>query len=249
MEVHAHTHTARKKWTHYLWEFLMLFLAVFCGFLAEYQLEHTIENQREKKYILSMIEDAQTDTANIQAAIVLNKKRILSLDSMANDCFNYSNAGVTDSVLYHFLPKCWRHPDFASPTERTMFQLKNAGGMRLIRKKVAADSIIAYDDFGKKLLNQQAYYERYLNEIVDGATSVFNFKYFPMDMVKYRTMTNEKDLRSAKLLTSDKVKIIEFGNKASLHRGIVGFYLFRLEEGKQHALNLIETLKKEYHLI
>jgi len=35
MEVHSHAHTDRKKWTHYLWEFLMLFLAVFCGFLAE----------------------------------------------------------------------------------------------------------------------------------------------------------------------------------------------------------------------
>ena len=34
MEVHAHTHTARKKWTHYLWEFLMLFLSVFGGFLT-----------------------------------------------------------------------------------------------------------------------------------------------------------------------------------------------------------------------
>jgi hypothetical protein len=35
MEVHHHAHTARKKWTHYFWEFLMLFVAVFCGFLAE----------------------------------------------------------------------------------------------------------------------------------------------------------------------------------------------------------------------
>ena len=35
MEVHSHTHSPRKKWTHYFWEFLMLFLAVFCGFLAE----------------------------------------------------------------------------------------------------------------------------------------------------------------------------------------------------------------------
>ena len=57
MEVHHHSHLASgethtssppagragKKWTHYFWEFLMLFLAVFCGFLAEYQLEHTIE--------------------------------------------------------------------------------------------------------------------------------------------------------------------------------------------------------------
>ena len=47
MEVHAHTHTERKKWTHYLWEFLMLFLAVFCGFLAENQREHLLEQQRD----------------------------------------------------------------------------------------------------------------------------------------------------------------------------------------------------------
>jgi hypothetical protein len=48
MEVHAHTHTSRKKWTHYFWEFLMLFLAVFCGFLAEYKLEHVIEHSGKK---------------------------------------------------------------------------------------------------------------------------------------------------------------------------------------------------------
>ena len=35
MEVHAHAHTERKKWNHYLWEFLMLFLAVTLGFWAE----------------------------------------------------------------------------------------------------------------------------------------------------------------------------------------------------------------------
>ena len=37
MEVHADSHipTAReKKCNHYFWEFLMLFLVVFCGFLA-----------------------------------------------------------------------------------------------------------------------------------------------------------------------------------------------------------------------
>ena len=59
MEVHHHSHPAhggtgtRKKWTHYFWEFLMLFLAVFCGFLAEYQLEHKIEKDRGKQYIRS----------------------------------------------------------------------------------------------------------------------------------------------------------------------------------------------------
>ena len=62
MEVHAHTHTARKKWTHYLWEFLMLFLAVFCGFLAEYKLEHTIEHQREKEYAKALYDELYADS-------------------------------------------------------------------------------------------------------------------------------------------------------------------------------------------
>ncbi len=73
MEVHAHTHTARKKWTHYFWEFLMLFLAVFCGFLAEYQLEHVIEHQREKKYVRLLIEDLKADTANLTFCLYRKK--------------------------------------------------------------------------------------------------------------------------------------------------------------------------------
>ena len=69
MEVHAHTHTARKKWTHYFWEFLMLFLAVFCGFLAENQREHFVEHNREKQYMRSLMEDLETDTVELHAAM------------------------------------------------------------------------------------------------------------------------------------------------------------------------------------
>ena len=65
MEVHAHTNTPLKKWTHYLWEFLMLFLAVFCGFFAENMRENVVDRHREKDYIISMIEDLKADTANL----------------------------------------------------------------------------------------------------------------------------------------------------------------------------------------
>ena len=64
MEVHAHTSRTsgtRKKWTHYLWEFIMLFLAVFCGFLAENQREHYVEHQREKQYVITMLEDLKAN--------------------------------------------------------------------------------------------------------------------------------------------------------------------------------------------
>ena len=57
MEVHHHSHTERKKWTHYLWEFLMLFLAVTLGFLVENQREQLVEHQREKQFIQSLFND------------------------------------------------------------------------------------------------------------------------------------------------------------------------------------------------
>src|SRR5512138_1964293 len=63
MEVHHHPHAHTKKgWKDYFWEFLMLFLAVFCGFLAEYQLEHLIERQRGRQYIFAFYEDLKNDT-------------------------------------------------------------------------------------------------------------------------------------------------------------------------------------------
>src|SRR5678816_4445702 len=69
MEVHHHSHTERKKWTHYFWEFLMLFLAVFCGFLAEYQLEHMIEKQKARQYISSFLQDLEIDNTQFDLLI------------------------------------------------------------------------------------------------------------------------------------------------------------------------------------
>src|ERR1051326_1573946 len=62
MEVHHHSNTQpKKRFRHYLWEFLMLFLAVFAGFLAENQREHYVEHQREQQYMRSMIKDLEQD--------------------------------------------------------------------------------------------------------------------------------------------------------------------------------------------
>ncbi|HLK30961.1 MAG TPA: hypothetical protein VKT28_20455 [Puia sp.] len=49
-------------------------------------------------------------------------------------------------VHHHPLKFGLIYPTFISPTERTIQQLKNAGGMRLIRKKAAVDSIIQKTD-------------------------------------------------------------------------------------------------------
>ena len=48
----------------------MLFLAVFCGFLAENIREHSVEHSRAKEFSKSLVQDLQNDTV----AITIQKK-------------------------------------------------------------------------------------------------------------------------------------------------------------------------------
>lgn len=243
MEVHHHAHTARKKWTHYFWEFLMLFLAVFCGFLAEYKLEQTIERHREKEFILSMIEDAMTDTTNIHAAIPLNLERAGYADSLSIACLNYRGTQPENTNIYETHRNCIYRPDLVYPTDRTLFQLKNSGGMRLIRKKKAAESIIAYDNSGKRLINQQTYYETYLNDLTNSSAQLMNF------LVLWGHSRKEvHPYDTAKLINPDRLKLMEMGNIAVIYKGVLLQYINRLKEMEKESVVLINTLKKEYHI-
>jgi len=145
MEVHAHTHTARKKWTHYFWEFLMLFLAVFCGFLAEYQLEHKIEKDRERQFIKQLYRDIKFDTTSLKAVIQNRKRRASLLDSLSI-LLASGNSGNQSSNLYYLGRYATRFYDVRFiPNDGTLQQLKNAGNMRLIRRSSSAEAIIKYD--------------------------------------------------------------------------------------------------------
>ena len=140
MEVHHHAHTPRKKWTHYFWEFLMLFLAVFCGFLAEYQLEHKIEKNREKQFMRSMIEDLKADTVSISLLNQLRKNRLQMADSISNIIIE-NNHAKRGSSLYYWGRVISRRDYFFS-ADGTMQQLKNSGGLRLIGNKLIVEIFI-----------------------------------------------------------------------------------------------------------
>jgi len=134
MEVHAHTHTARKRWTHYFWEFLMLFLAVFCGFLAEYQLEHTIEHQREKEYAKALYDELYADS-------IVFANKIKGRLGKEKDC-DYLVSYIRDSSLTN-LSKDF-YPAYTvvmylitsytfEPKDGVLNQLKGSGSLRYFK--------------------------------------------------------------------------------------------------------------------
>src|SRR4029078_237565 len=100
MEVHAHSHTERKKWTHYFWEFFMLFLAVTLGFLVENQREHFVEHKREIQYIRSYIEDLHVDVKQLDSMIERFSYRVMLTDSLTFLLSSPENTHGSDLYYY-----------------------------------------------------------------------------------------------------------------------------------------------------
>ncbi len=119
MEVHQHSHTPRKKWTHYLWEFLMLFLAVFCGFLAENFREHQVEKERGKQYILSLYEDLKTDTARLNYIIAYDVAKIEGLKNMSA-CYDTVSKNLKATSCMGILIKHSKTNSAFQLTDRTL---------------------------------------------------------------------------------------------------------------------------------
>ena len=144
MEVHAHAHTERKKWTHYLWEFFMLFLAVTLGFFVENQREHYVENQREKKYIQSFYEDLTADEYDLQLNINFLRDQKLQADTLQKLMLNVDIKQPANAIYMYLRSITRSSAGRLYPNDRTIVQLRNAGGMRLIKNKAVSDSMVSY---------------------------------------------------------------------------------------------------------
>ena len=248
MEVHAHTHTSRKKWTHYFWEFLMLFLAVFCGFLAEYQLEHVIENQREKQFMKSMIEDVEKDIINLENELKLVKTQYEKLDSLTEMIYE-GELGQRQVRKMYELQRRYLYPLTLKLVNRTELQLTNSGGMRLIRNKRVADSIIYYWSITELLYETKHNINVHRDRAKDISFILFSNKYydhkegfsldFPLD-----TARGEPEL-----LTRNPAVLSEFANRISHMSDLLkSNYRRRGDSQVSNGKKLIQLIKKEYHL-
>jgi hypothetical protein len=163
MEVHAHTHTARKKWTHYLWEFLMLFLAVFCGFLAEYQLEHKIEKDRAKELASSFYAELKSDSAALETVQVFRVRKYAALKYLQNYFLDSSISHCSDKFTVELMYGYFTFsPSFFEPGDAILDQLKNSGSLRYFKsnelQRLTGDLSVAIANLRKRNAFEEVFY-------------------------------------------------------------------------------------------
>ena len=250
MEVHAHTHTPRKKWTHYFWEFLMLFLAVFCGFLAENFREQQVEHHREKQYMESMIEDLASDTASLTSTIIRTAALDKGFDSLKNYLYDIENIEKNTSIIYRQNATYTRNV-LLSLNDQTSTQLRNSGGMRLIRNKDVANAIARYWKNSVILENTVDNFNAFIAEKTKSEDIIFNRKFYKMlaRVDSSTTLSIYSDNIEARLMTSDKNLLISYANYTDRLQKFIEQYIIPQVNGKKsRAAVLMNLIKKEYHL-
>jgi hypothetical protein len=247
MEVHHHSHPShgKKKWNEYFWEFLMLFLAVFCGFLAEYQLEHKIEKDRELEFIKSLTIDLEDDVKNLDAIIGLEHSQMNKLDTLVNLLNDPILAKQQGDQLYYVARLGPRSYPFAN-NSRTFDQLRYSGGFRLIRNADASNKIMGYyEQFSTIRLLEDNYNHEFDNYKRVGA------KILDPAVLRKQETENGEIIRgngNPILMTYDPALLKELGFHALQMNGSRRSKVLMLENLKKTASALMTFLRDKYHL-
>jgi hypothetical protein len=252
MEVHAHTHTARKKWTHYLWEFLMLFLAVFCGFIAENIREHSVEQRRGKEYIKLLIEDLQTDTAILHGQIPRMRQAVSGLDTLIRETYAYLEGKADTRLMYYTYHHYCRNVFLLTLSQRAINQLKSSGNMRLIHDQRTAGIVSAAEVGFQQLEEQSRFYRLRQEDPASFGLRIFDFREYQKANTNPDGSTDFREegfLRlnyQPALNTRDTVYLKEFAARVGYYRNSFNIYLLYLQNAIPSIEAPIAYLKKKY---
>jgi len=251
MEVHHHshlapgeTHTAKKKWTHYLWEFFMLFLAVTAGFFVENQREHLVEHRREKEFMISLVEDLQSDTAQFSRIRLYRLDRLRNIDSTIIFFLNHTGVSVP-AAGYILAAKLFGHTSFFQ-NSGTLDQLKTSEGLRLIRQRNVVDSIQSYDQQIKRMALRDIYETNLMVDLTKSLQKLFDGR----GLLRLYADTTY-DRKPPTPFTPVKIEaqyVNEYLNGLKTFQLVVKLDMDLQTTIKLKAARLIDLIKKEYHL-
>src|SRR6187549_940287 len=244
MEVHAHSHSHGKKtWKQYFWEFLMLFLAVFCGFLAEHQ--------REKQFIQTLLQDLGNDTANFNRSISIFRSNVERFDSLKASVKNpRTQEDILNAYKASTLPQSFSSFNYS---DRTIEQLRSAGNFRLIRNSAVSDALIEYDRY---IRNTYLETEKILSDLSVSLGEKQN-EIFDYDLLNYfiskswpqrQLITLDSLVKPPKLLIDNEQKLQQYYNSFGMWRNWCRRMINHSSSAKKSVIKLMALVKKEYHL-
>ena len=232
-----------KSWKRYFSDFLMIFLAVTLGFIAENIREYFSDEKTGKEYAISLKEDLIRDTVIIQYTI---KKLMKSLENCDTLVHYLRENKVTKAIdlqkIYEANLLSLGSVGF-SLTDRTSEQLKN-GGMRFISNKKVTNGIMGYWETENFLKKQEIAVIAMRQQARDKSYFIFDNKYYSEKIDAKGMREIASDVR---LMTEDYTLLTEFGNRLNHFKNFIRSITIKdLNQQKKDAIALIKLIENEY---
>ena len=243
MEVHHHSHHP-KKWKEYITEFVMLFLAVSLGFMAENIREHQIEKHREIAYLQNVHEDLKLDLINIDNVINSNTIRLQAMDTLFQIINNNS---ITNEDVYYYIRNLALRATFES-SHVGLDQIKSAGGLRMVKNPEIISGIQEYERALDALDKLENVRERTLEQARFKMAVVFE------PTISYEMLVNQgqgdmrfnRPQKADAILQKNKQAVKELLNLVSFGLNSNRYLNSILSNQKKIGLKLDSAIVKEY---
>jgi hypothetical protein len=263
MEVHHHPdlHHKKKNFKEYFLEFLMIFLAVTLGFIAENFREHLSDRSKEKVYLVSIQKDLAADTTSLNIWIPNLFQKVADFDTLIY-LLQTSNNTTRGSDMYYYARLSTRSRIFTA-ADNTIAELKNSGNFRLITNKTVINGLTDFEKIISSYINLSNVDNKEAEMLYPMLGNLFDASVFnTMVQTKYRINTFSVDSVTASLVMENLLKPpgnpqLRNHNADNINQLI--FYLHErkssfvgeirlLMQQKKNATELIQTINKEFHL-
>ena len=243
MEVHHHSNSSikEKHFRHYLFDFLMLFLAVSAGFFVENIREHYVEKKRAGELGASLIKDMQKDTTQIswiQKFNQLQESRLDSFYELLNQPLN-----KIDSRTYYRLAKNIQISYSFSPSNGTINQLKNAGYLRYFPNDSLPGFLSEYDflhtdNEEETRIVADLLYHKYFDLLIKTSD--------PQMLYKEEVKEEVPDSMGLPLIATDDLKTLK--GTIIMVRRMYKTYEEEYNDIRKKAVQIMEYLHRSLHL-
>jgi hypothetical protein len=247
MEVHHHPQIEKKNFKEYLLEGLMIFLAVTLGFFAESIRENISDGVKENHYMISLVNDLETDTAFatecVENEVMLSAEMDAALRIPTEQLHDLNKQ---DTFYFHFLI-FFNFAAIFRQDDNTLVELRNAGGFSVIKKQAVTDSIIALVNYYNFVTGNEAFYHDDFLKVEDFTSSVIKIPYLPT--AADGNSVYPPLLQNTEVFTQyDKQQLEKLYSLIQIERTQLDFYRLVVSKYKAKATALIAFLQKEYHL-
>lgn len=247
MEVHHHAHHGheKKNWKSYFWEFLMLFLAVFCGYLAESYHTHSVNKEIEKRNMELVVDNLKDDVEKFKISINYHEQKAKILDTLISYRSNTSVDTLNSQRFGYLFSKSIYNPVFVSNTA-AIDQMKSSGSLRLVKDKVILESIFQYVSMSNLLSMDRDRLNNTDDLWIENASAFLDMQYLARS--RKLTFLGNNTLKPQNFTASNQ-QIQQFFNYAIMRKSILEVLLIpRMNEQQKNAEDLIKLLEKEYEI-